>query len=812
MYLRRLYIVVLLILSYISLSMLNIEDEEDNKYLENIRSSLEKYYSIVHQQKVYLHLNNSSYKGGESIWFRAYVVDGVNHQPDTLSTNLYVELINSRKIVVDIRRIKLVNGFGYGDFILRDTVSEGLYQLRSYTNWMRNFDDDFYFTCNFSVSNPGFRKYISPKDAKINKHIIKKDIKKSKYIDVQFFPEGGALVNGIESVVGFKAINLIGRSINVSGEVYDSDKNKIVSFSSVHDGMGTFRLRPGQDQKYYALVRSDEDEEIKVYLPEPTERGIVMTVDNSNDDYILIDFNSNRVRTNDMTANAFSLIGQVRGRIYYSSVINLADEHAKARIEKSVFPTGIVQLTLFSYRYEPVAERLVFVNHHDNMIIKAYPEYVSPEESDSVRLLIDVHDADGNPLQSNISLSVLNEEQSNPDLLSGNILSNLLLTSDLKGYVENPGYYFRNGSDRERESLDNLMLTQGWRRFIWQDVINNEIPELNHPIEEYITIGGQITGDLLKFPLKDCEVSLTILDKYNDEFFQKTNTKGYFQFDNMVYYDTVNVKIEALRPNKRKNLLIVLPQDEPAEIIKFYGTNRLTTVSERDNKSYRRKRNIEFKKALLEKEKEESEKNRLTSIHGDPDYVIKSEDIPSGYSDALQVIKGRVPGVNVTGNNVTIRGVSTIYGSTEPLYLIDGVPVSDVNSVLSIPVEDIDRIEILKGPSTAIYGNRGSNGVIAIYTKRGIFMKKGVIEFSMLGYYTPREFYQPKYEVVDTGSAEIFTSSAIYWKPAIKTGLSGKAEVYFRVPESIAKYRIVVEGISDKGHPGNINLLIDNSK
>jgi len=810
MYLRRFYILALLLPSYISLSFPGTEDEEDNKYLENIRSSLEKYSSAVHQQKVYLHLNNSSYKAGESIWFKAYVVDATNHLPDTLSTNLYVELINSRKIIVDTRRIKLVNGFGYGDFILRDTICEGLYQLRSYTNWMRNFSSDFYFTCNFSVSNPGFRKYISRKEASFNKQLIKKNIKKSKYFDVQFFPEGGSLVSGIESVVGFKAINLAGRSINISGEVYDSDKNKIVSFTSIHDGMGTFRIKPEQDRKYYALVRSVGGKEIKIFLPEPLERGIVMATDNSNEDYLLVDVNSNRFRTDDRTANEFSLIGQVRGKIYYSSLIDLAGEHAEVRVDKSLFPTGIVQLTLFSYRYEPVAERLVFVNHHDNMIINAYPEYTSPDENDSIRLLIDVHDADGNPLQSNISLSVLDEEQAGTDLLSADILSSLLLTSDLKGYIENPGYYFRSGSAGEREALDNLMLTQGWRRFIWQDVINNEIPELEHPVEHFITIGGQITGDLLKFPVSDCDVKLTILDQYNDEFLQKTNSKGYFQFDNMVYYDTVNVRIEAQRPSKRRNLLIVLPEAEPADIDKFYGENRMTTVSERDNKSYRRQRNIEFKKALLEKEKEESEKNRLTSIYGDPDYVIKSEDIPSGYSDALQVIKGRVPGVNVIGNNVIIRGVSTIYGSTEPLYLIDGMPANDVGSVLAIPVEDIDRIEILKGPGTAIFGNRGSNGVIAVYTKRGMFMKRGVIEFTMLGYYSPREFYQPKYEVADAGSEEISKSSAIYWKQSIQTGSSGKAEVYFRVPESISKYRIIIEGISDDGHPGNVNLLIDN--
>jgi len=810
MYLRRLSILILVILSCLSFGSLDLlDDEEDNSRLKKIKSSLENYNSIYPQQKVYLHLNKPSYKAGENIWFKAYVVSAADNRPDTLSTNLYLELINSRKEVVEMKRIRLTDGFGHGDFILRDTLPEGLYQLRSYTNWMRNFGSDYYFILNFPFRNPYFKKYISRKGANINKRIIRDDIKKSEFFDIQFLPEGGYLVNDIECVVGFKAINALGRSVEVRGDVYDSDKNKIVSFSSFHNGMGAFHIKPEKDKKYYTLVSFNGSREMKVDLPESSERGIVMKIDNSNDEYILIDIRSTRFRTNDRTANEFGLIGQVRGKIYHSSVINLADEHVQARLKKSIFPTGIVHLTLFSYRNEALAERLVFVNHDDNMIIKVDSEYINPGENDSVQLIIDVLDTQGNPLQSNISLSVFDEKEVDTGSSYNSIRSNLLLTSDLRGYIENPEYYFQDKSGTESKALDYLMLTQGWRRFSWQEVINDELPEIKYPVEKYITIGGQITGDLFKFPLQNCDVTLTILDKYNDQYYQKSGKKGYFQFDNLVYYDTVNLKIEARRPSKRKNLLIVLPEESSEEVVRYYGDNELTTVSERDNKSYRRKRNIEIRQALLEKEKEESERNLLTSIHGEPDYVITSDEIPSGYSDVLQVIKGRVPGVLVSGNNVTIRGPGSLYGSTEPLYLIDGVTVSGVGSVLAIPVEDIDRIEILKGPSAAIYGSRGANGVIAIYTKRGTFMKKGVIEFQMLGYSTPREFYQPKYIVHGDSQTEILKPSAIYWAPEVRTGFPGKARVSFHVPENTAKYRIIIEGISYEGHLGYTSILYE---
>jgi TonB-dependent SusC/RagA subfamily outer membrane receptor len=354
------------------------------------------------------------------------------------------------------------------------------------------------------------------------------------------------------------------------------------------------------------------------------------------------------------------------------------------------------------------------------------------------------------------------------------------------------------------------MLTQGWRRFTWKEVMNKEMPEIKYPAEKYITIEGQITGDLFKFPVQNCDVTLTILDEYNDQYYQKSSKKGYFQFDNMIYYDTVNLKIEARRPSKRKNLLVVLPEGSPEEVVRYYGDNLLTTVSERDNKSYRRKKNIEYREAMKIKEKEEEEESDyLMRIYGEPDYVITSEEIPSGYSDVLQFLKGRVPGVLVSGNSVLIRGPSTFYGSTEPLYLIDGVAVSGVSSVLAIPVEDIDRIEILKGPSAAIYGSRGANGVIAIYTKRGMFMKKGVIELQILGFSTPREFYQPKYEVDDDSQVQTIKPSAIYWAPEVRTGFPGKARVSFRIPENTPKYRIVIEGISYEGCPGSTSILYE---
>jgi len=412
------------------------------------------------------------------------------------------------------------------------------------------------------------------------------------------------------------------------------------------------------------------------------------------------------------------------------------------------------------------------------------------------------------PVKSNLSVSVLYDNREHP-ARPENILTHLLLTSDLRGYIRHPWQSLEEALKGNPEDMDLLMLTHGWRKFNWTEILNDKIPRIKYTEEKGITISGLITTELLAIPLKNCKVQLSVREEYNDVFTQFSDEKGFFKFENLTYYDTINAKIEAWRPSGRRNLLITIPADVYPEVTKQQGEYTLTTRSERDNKAYRRKKNIEYQIAYEAEQKRlaKEDSNKLQGIYGEPDALIRSEDIPSGYRDVLQVLQGRVPGVVVNGDNVYIRGIHTLIGNTDPLYLVDGIPVSDVNSVLAIPVEDIDRIEILKGPSCAIYGSRGGNGVIAIYTKRGSFMKKGIIEFQMLGYHWPREFYQPKF-TPDLPPDEMETIS---WNPSVETNSAGMARVILQKPAPEKNLRIVVEGITPEGQPGYTEVVLENN-
>lgn len=779
--------------------------DEDARY-RKIREALQKFTYLYPQQKIFLHLDKPVYRGGENIWVKAYLVNGADHLPDTLSTNLYVELISPSQTRVQIKRFQMSTGFGIGDFTLSDTLPEGLYQIRAFTSWMQNFDPDFYFKQNFQLFNPGYRKLISPKQARVNRRELDNREKLAEDIDVQFMPEGGDMVTGLESVVGFKAVNKLGKGIPVEGRIVDDMGNTVTEFSSFRKGIGKFLLKPEKDRKYFALI-PQKDKELRITLPQPLETGLIMHVADSPDKALVL-LRTNRPSTNDPTANEVILTGQIGGRIYYGNILRLENGEARAEIPKTNFPGGIMQITVFSGRGEPLAERLIFVNRANYMKIKFNPTDTLTEDGRKIYLSIVTTDMEDKPLPANLSLSITRERVPQNSQNRDNIISNLLLASDLKGFIEDPMDYFEDQAPSTLTALDNLMLTQGWRRFDWNSILEGEYPKILYHEEKGLTVFGQITRDFFGIPLKNCKVQLSIMDAYNDVFTQQSSNKGYFLFENLVYYDTISVKIEAWRPSGRRNLVIVLPDEKQTEVLDQQGDFQLTTLSERDNKAYRIEKSIEAREAYNEEQErlEEERKNLVTTLHGEPDHVLRSADFPKGSRDIVEAMKGRVPGMTIMGNQIFIRGVHSFSASNQPLFLIDGIPTNDVEAVRSIPVEDIDRVEILKGPSTAIYGVRGGNGVIAIYTKRGQYVKRGVVEFDMLGYSRPRQFYQPRYQPEN----EPGDNYTLIWEPVIQTNRDGKARIHFEKPQVKGDYRFTIQGISYAGHVGFGQSVINN--
>ncbi len=751
----------------------------------NLAEKLDNHYRKYPQQKVYVHLDKLAYRAGETLWYKAILLDARSHLPDTIGKNLVVELVNTFGESSLIQMSKIERGFAHGDLVLPEKLPQGLYRLRAYTNWMRNFGEEYFFSREINIWNPEEESRLYRDDKLANKRMKKKSQRKAGSMDVQFFPEGGDLVGGLASRVGFKGINELGLSVHIDGEVLDKSRNSVASFESTHLGMGVFTLTPEQGMKYTAVIMDENGKSMKFPLPEILAEGYVLSIAGQDKSSLSVNIQST------YPDGPVFLSAHTRGNLIHHGAYSLLNGEASVELPIEDNPGGIMSVTLFNARWEPVCERLLFIPNEDILNIFIEQDKAEYGSREKVNLVLTARDARGTPVEGEFSLAVSDRDLENHagDYQSG-IIPSVFLTSDIAGRIENPTFYFRQNDAKTREAMDILLLTQGWRRFAWKDVIDEERMEIDYPIQRGLAIHGYITAELLNRPLKNTPVTLTVLSEFNDRFISKTDDDGRYFFNIPDYEDTITVEITARRQNGRKNLVIHLDDND------LPGTEAIYSSYSRDMVIQGGK---EFKP--IPEEEPDTMQVRTEGIYSQPDYVLYVDDNMRSYSSVLQMIQGRIPGVNVSGNDVNIRGPSSILLSSQPLFLLDNVPV-DIGVIRTLSPYDVERIEVLKGPSAAIYGVRGGNGVIAIFTRRGRFLIKGRLEFEMLGYHKPREFYVPRY---GTGFDNLMEDnrSCLYWNPKVRTDSDGRAEVSFYNSEKTGRFYIVTEGISGSGQLGS---------
>lgn len=767
--------------------------EELNPVFQGIIQKFGDYFSRLPQQKVYLNFDKSAYKADETVWFKATLVKASSHIPDGSTTNLYVDLINPSGYNVQSKLIRMTNGFGKGDFSFNDTIPEGVYKVRAFTNWMRNTDEKFFFEKEIYISNPDFSTYVTREELQKIKKERRRNRKSEADFDIQFLPEGGHLLAGIENKVGFKAINELGHGTLVTGDIFDSKGNKIISVSSSQLGIGSFVFTPAINEKYFAVLNTGGDKPVKVTLPGAIPMGINITASKSSDNELKVSLSSN-FQAGQLPPNTlYFLVAQSRGRIIYTHEFDIKNQPSFINLSTKDIPTGILHLTLFNVLSQPVSERLVFINNHDELKVQVESSFSEISSREKAVVNIKVHDKEQVPVPGFFSLSIVNSEDA---AANENIISNLLLTSDLKGYIENPQYYFANRSGEKEKQLDDLMLTQGWSRFNWASVLAGSKAPPEYENEKGIIITGKITKEFFNIPLRDSKVTLSILNEFNDVFSTRSGDKGAFRFDNLDYSDTVSASIEATRGKGKRNLLIYVDSKPDMQDKKMKYQTRQNLQRRGEMGRYAKQEDPDADDPFYK------ENHRINRIHEEPSpsNVIIIDEKTQNYQSVGQILEGRVPGVMVTGNKVSIRGLSSLYGNTDPLFLVDGMQV-DADYAMSMNPFDVERIEVLKGPETAIYGSRGANGVIAIYTKRGKFMKRGVIDFQMLGYYTPREYYNPRFEYRSDDPIPD-DRRTILWVPDLITDSKGEARVEFYTSDIKGKYTVIIEGISKEGTPG----------
>ncbi|GAB5523941.1 MAG: hypothetical protein Roseis2KO_18130 [Roseivirga sp.] len=779
----------------------------DDNTLDTITSSLEKYITEFPEEKVYIHTDRHHYAQGEVIWLKSYLVAGSYHQPSPISNNVYVDLYSPEKELISTVLLRSEEGFAAGQIQLPQELTSGSYMLRGYTSWMKNFDNDYFFEKEINILE--FDGKVAKADAAFNADI-----------DLAFFPEGGQMVNGVAGRIAFKSISSTGLSAKTTGTIYDKDGNEKAKFETAHDGMGFFALTPDANTSYYAVVDGSDQ---RFDLPEVAEQGFSVSANNSLKDILRLTF-----RTNEKTQDKEKLyvVVQSRGAVSYAFNLDLTKNIAFSNIPKKTIPSGIAQVTLFNEDGVPLLERLIFIKRElYNLSVKTDKETYSPREK--VTATVQLTDLAGNPAKGNFSLAAVDISQTLTETPSQTIESNLLLSSDLKGYIENPTYYFEKEDPERLRHLDLVMMTHGWRKFRWEDLMNQKYPEVTYLIEKGLNIRGRLVDKFNGKPIPKGSVTYfdnSLIPPLIEKV--KTDDQGIWEINNIIAYDNSPVTLQG--ENKRGKKLVSFTQDSlkgadaPGDWINTeIGIQQAHELQVFLQKSKERQLiddayDFDSTATIVEGvvvEAERFKEEQVQSVYGAGEVSFGFDEVTESTllsRNPLEVLQGRLAGVLITGSgpqvSVQIRGAASLLGGAQPpLFLLNDIP-TDLQTILYIPAVDIERVEVFKGPSAAIFGANGASGALAFYTYKGGGVSKKpaegiystVLRAAYQGY---REFYAPKYAVAKPEHIKPDRRVLMHWEPLIATDDSGMAEIEFWNSDLPSKVRFDVQGLTLNGQP-----------
>ena len=525
----------------------------------------------------------------------------------------------------------------------------------------------------------------------------------------------------------------------------------------------------------------------------------------------------------DSGKNRYYLVNSCNGIVLFYIPVYMEKLQKEFRICTDKFDVGINQLTFVDEQMRPIAERLIFVKKDDFLDIDIRTDKKEYGKREKVNVSINTKFGSDTVL-ANLSVSIVNQGQVIAiEKYPQNILSYLLLSSELKGNVENSAYYFSNDSTSTIDNLDLLMLSQGWRTYIWDNFQDN-LPLTEYPKERGLVVNGSVKRLLSKKGADKGKVTMMMKTKDGKLYIDETicDSLGNFKFPPMIFPDSSSVFMQGLNKNKFSNTEILdiksfLPT-APVNIgkISFLAPGELD-VSEFNKMAYERhaddklfhpdKYNILLDEIVITKnvDPKKQQDDGHFRMYSNADYVLEIKDDASGYSDIWHFIAGRVPGLYIAGDNITIRGASSFNGDTAPYFLLDGIPV-DKETLDGIPTVQIEKIEVLKDISNlAVFGSQGANGVLAVYTKQGSSVYQsgnyhGIISNKIRGFYQARKFYSPNYEVKCESKPD--HRATLFWNPNLTTKSSGQANFSFFTSDDQAPVIIKVEGLSYTGKPG----------
>ncbi|AXP80670.1 MG2 domain protein [Mariniflexile rhizosphaerae] len=764
-------------------------------------------------EKIYIHTDRSFYTVGESLWYKAYLVYAYNNLLLDNSHILYVELVSPDSKIIARNKTQLDNGLGHGDFKLTDSVgvkNVGTYQIRAYTNYSRNFGDDFIFKKEIEVIDVFDKQTdtketaskLKPKTAEVNTNEASQNT-----FNVQFFPEGGSLINDVQSVVAFKAVDNHGNPIKIEGKVFDSNEELVGMLYSSHEGMGKFQLKPQKGNQYNAKVSISDGNQIDVPLPKAHETGYLLSCKKVEErDIVTIKTNSETLAQQPNTP--LTIVSTTRGISYFEGRQSVSSTIFSFELPKTNFPEGITQLTLYDASLRPQSERLVYIEKEQDLQVTVATDKKVYKPSEKVTVNISSKTKAGALASASFSLSCtdLNGLEDTKDY-GTNISSYFLMESDIRGQVHNPSYYFDASNSNRLYHLDLLLLTQGWRDFLWKEVpkINDS---LNYKPEKVFTIAGRVKQLFGNKPKANSNMTLALMGKTGINIFDtETDSLGMFKFDNLVFYGKANMFLNSKNDKgKGKGEIITFPfEPDPIPVAFKKQPTSFPLVTNAIKETILRKYvnyGIAPENILDEVEIIAKKKNTTQSLYGMPDFSYVVGDETPVFNDIYQLIQYNIPGVIVDGDTIRFMRFSG------PAHIIlDGFPLFDQSQLDFILPDNVEKIDAIKGPSAAIFGSEGANGIIAIYTKDPTANVRSKKEFHNIsqhieGFYDARVFYspdpnKPSLEMQNTDAVR----NTLYWNPYIHPDQTGTSQASYYNSEVETTVKVTLEGITATGIP-----------
>jgi hypothetical protein len=755
--------------------------------LDSIRRKFKDYRDVTFQEKLFVHVDQNFYLTGEILWLRIFSVDGVVHRPSTMSKVAFVELLDRSGSPVVQTKIQLGEHGGQGSVFIPATLASGNYTLRVYTQWMRNFSPDYYFHKEVTVVNP----FVRPDNLMVAN---------AAKTTVEFFPEGGNLVSGVKTRVGFKISNTLGESMSGNGFVIRNSTDTVATFSPLKFGLGSFYFTPAPNEEYKCTFVDESGNSSSHPLPKVNGNGYAMHLSDSGANLLKIRVNLAGVDKSSLTYTY--LFVHARQSIALAEAKPIYPNEAVYVIPKGNLPEGISHFTVFDDQQRPVCERLYFKAPVNPLTLGLSTDQTSYTTRRKVSLNV-TSAANSSAVPADVSLSVFRLDS----LSSGNredILAYLYLQSDLKGTIESPEYYFSKDADAAA-AADNLMLTHGWRRFSWENILKRKteirfIPEVRSHL---------ITGKVSKSDGSPVPGVLTYLSspgKLVNVYGARSNEDGLVHFEVRDFWGPRRLIFQTdTSQDSTYNLSINNPYDEsksPAPIKPFVLPAAL------EEKLSARSLSMQVQDIYYREVNDRvvAVKNDSTGFFGQPDETYNLDDY-TRFPVMEEVMREYVPGVLVRKRRsgfhfLVVDRLNKGILNGDPLVLLDGMPVFDVDQIMAFDPLKIKKLEVVT--RNFYVGPLRLPGIVSYSTYTGdlagFTMDPRSIVINYEGLQSQREFYSPRYDSQKEKSSRLPDQrTLLHWVPSIRTNEDGKATVDFYTSDTTGEFMIVAHGLGMNG-------------